>query len=54
MLDTKDTEEEMHNQGIPVETIRSGSLESVERTATDKTGILQGNLVTFSLLFIFL
>ncbi|XP_034438550.1 torsin-1A-interacting protein 2-like isoform X4 [Hippoglossus hippoglossus] len=47
-LDTKDTEEERHNQGIPVETIKSGSLESVERTATDDTGILQGNLWVLS------
>ncbi|XP_047199210.1 torsin-1A-interacting protein 2-like isoform X2 [Hippoglossus stenolepis] len=47
-LDEKDTEEERHNQGIPVETIKSGSLESVERTATDNTGILQRNLWVLS------
>ncbi|XP_019936447.2 torsin-1A-interacting protein 2-like isoform X1 [Paralichthys olivaceus] len=43
MLDTKDTEEETHNWGIPVETIKSVSVESVEHTATDDTGILRGN-----------
>ncbi|XP_060933505.1 torsin-1A-interacting protein 2-like [Limanda limanda] len=43
-LERLHTKEEMHNQRIPVETIKSVSLESVERTATDYIGILRGNL----------
>ncbi|XP_062250670.1 torsin-1A-interacting protein 2-like isoform X2 [Platichthys flesus] len=43
-LHTKEAEKEMHKQRIPVETIKSVSLESVERPATDYIGILRDNV----------
>ncbi|CAB1444497.1 unnamed protein product [Pleuronectes platessa] len=50
---TKEAEKEKHKQRIPVETIKSVSLESVERTATDYIRMLRENVWVLAAVVVF-